>query len=370
MIFFSIVVPTFNRPDEVEELLKSVDQQVYRDFEIIFVDGSPTDVLHPVINKYKSPSISLKNPTSMSLEEDVDELATPSESPERGSDDKHLNIQYFHEKKLKASPSRNYGVNKANGKYIVFVDSDCILPPHFLQQIYDFIQSKGGEIDAYGGPDAAHPSFTVTQKAINYAMTSRLTTGGIRGKKKHIGQYQLRGFNMGMKKAVFDDLNGFSEMEVGEDIDLSMRLWEKGYTAHLIDKAFVYHKRRVSLSKFRKQLFMHGKGRIDLYKRHKSALKFVHLIPSIFVLALIIGFVLALLNNTFLYLFTFGVAFHLLLLFLDATILNKSIRVGFASAIAAYVMLISYGCGLMYNYVKRIIFGSNKESDKSVELKN
>ncbi|MEZ5001785.1 MAG: glycosyltransferase [Chitinophagales bacterium] len=336
MIYFSIVVPTFNRPDEVVELLKSVEQQTYRDFEIIFVDGSPTDILHPVIQAFES----------------------------------KVSIQYFHEKKLKASPSRNYGVQKANGKYIVFVDSDCILPQQFLQQIYDFIQSHGGEIDAYGGPDEAHESFTTTQKAINYAMTSRLTTGGIRGKKKHIGQFQLRGFNMGMKKTVFDDLNGFSEMEVGEDIDLSMRLWGKGYTANLIDKAFVYHKRRVSLSKFRKQLFMHGKGRIDLYKRHSSALKLVHLIPSFFVLALVIGFVLALLNNTFLYLFTFGVSFHLLLLFLDAAILNRSIKVGIAGAVAAYVMLIAYGCGVMYNFTKRIIFGYDKESEKSIELKN
>lgn len=335
-IFFSIVVPTFNRPDEVEELLKSVEQQQFTNFEIIFVDGSPTEMLHPVIELYKQ----------------------------------KFKVQYFHEKKLKASPSRNYGVNKANGKYIVFVDSDCILPPPFLQQIHDFIQSKGGEIDAYGGPDEAHPSFTVTQKAINYAMTSRLTTGGIRGKKKHIGQFQLRGFNMGMRKDVFLDLNGFSQMEVGEDIDLSMRLWAKGYIAHLIDKAFVYHKRRVSLTKFRKQLFMHGKGRIDLYKRHSSALKFVHLIPSLFVLALIGGALLSLFSKTFAYIYLGGIALHLLLLFIDATVQNKSISVGFVSAIASYIMLIAYGCGLMYNFVKRIIFGSNKESDKSIELKN
>ncbi len=336
MIFFSIVVPTFNRPDEVEELLKSVAQQKFKDFEIIFVDGSHTDILHPVIESYKS----------------------------------KFAVQYFHEKKLKASPSRNYGVNKAHGKYIVFVDSDCILPPLFLQQIHDYIQSKDGEIDAYGGPDAAHPSFTVTQKAINYAMTSRLTTGGIRGKKKHVGQFQLRGFNMGMKKAVFDDLNGFSEMEVGEDIDLSMRLWEKGYTAHLIDQAFVYHKRRVSLTKFRKQLFMHGKGRIDLYKRHKSALKLVHLIPSVFALALVVGLIISIFSKPFMYLYLAGVAFHLLLLFVDATVLNKSIQVGFVSAIASYVMLISYGFGLMYNFIKRIVFGIDKESGKSIELKN
>lgn len=335
-VFFSIVVPTFNRPDELEELMRSLVTQKFRSFELILVDGSPTDILHPVVQRYRA----------------------------------DFTVKYFHQKGLKASPSRNYGVDHAKGSFVTFVDSDCILPEQFLQQIHDYIQARDGDVDAYGGPDAAHPSFTTVQKAINYAMTSTFTTGGIRGKKKHIGQFQLRGFNMGMKREVFQALNGYSEMEVAEDIDLSMRLWAAGYTAHLIPEAYVWHKRRVSLTKFRKQLFMHGKGRIDLYKRHKHALKAVHLLPSIYVLCLIGGVLLSLFCPWIRKMFLVFIALHYLVIFIDASIRNKSLVVGFTSAVASFIMLVSYGLGLMYNFFLRVILGSEKESDKSIELKN
>jgi len=334
MLKFSIVVPVFNRPDEVNEFLESISKQSFRDFELIMVDGSPTNILQNVIDKFS----------------------------------KTLPLNYIYVKNLGASESRNLGCEKANGEYLVFIDSDCIVPVGYLKKITEFVIEN--KVDGFGGPDRADESFTPVQKAINYAMTSILTTGGIRGKKNHIGKFQLRGFNMGVSREAFYKVGGFSGMQVAEDIDLSMRLHKAGYKTELIPDAYVFHKRKSNFKKFYKQLFMHGKGRIDLFIRHRDALKLVHLFPTFFVIYLICSLLMMLLNFQLFLLMIIPVLTYLAALLIHASIQNNSMYIGILSMFTSFIMLWSYGTGLLNNFIKRIIFKKGKDSEKSIVLKN
>lgn len=333
-MFYSVILPTFGRPDEVENFLESMTQQEVKEFEVIIVDGSPDEILHPVIDNFKN----------------------------------RLDLKYFHEKGLGASESRNLGCEKATGDFLVFIDSDCVVPADYFNKINSFL-TENPKVDAFGGPDAADETFTPFQKAVNYAMTSVLTTGGIRGKKKHIGKFQLRGFNMGIRKKAFFAVGGYSGMQVAEDIDISMRLQKSGYTTVLIPEAFVYHRRKASFYKFYKQLFFHGKGRIDLHIKHGDALKLVHMLPSFFVLFLLTGIVMFAVFKPLFYLFTLIFLVYILAVFVDASIRNRSIVVGVLCIITSIELLIAYGLGVWRNIIIRIILKRGKDSKKEILLK-
>lgn len=333
-MFYSVILPTFGRPDEVENFLESITQQEKKEFEVIIVDGSLDEILHPVISKYE----------------------------------KKIDLKYFHEKGLGASESRNLGCEKAKGDFLVFIDSDCVVPSDYFIKVGSFLKNNPS-VDAYGGPDAADDTFSPFQKAVNYAMTSALTTGGIRGKKKHIGKFQLRGFNMGIKRGAFFKVGGYSGLQVAEDIDLSMRLQKAGYTTALIPEAIVYHRRKANFYKFYKQLFFHGKGRIDLHIKHGDALKPVHMLPSFFVLYLIGGCITAFLLKSLFYIFLCTVVFYILAVFIDAAIRNHSLCVGFLSIITSFELLIAYGLGVWRNIFVRMIFKQGKDSRKELLLK-
>jgi cellulose synthase/poly-beta-1,6-N-acetylglucosamine synthase-like glycosyltransferase len=331
---YSVILPTFKRPDEVDNFLESMTIQQLKDFEVIIVDGSPGDILHPVVQRY---------------------------SPK-------LNMQYFHERGLGASESRNLGCEKAKGVFLVFIDSDCVVPSDYFIKVDAFL-SAHPEVDAYGGPDAADATFSVFQKAVNYAMTSFLTTGGIRGKKKHIGKFQLRGFNMGISREAFFKVGGYSGMQVAEDIDLSMRLQKAGYRTALIHEAFVYHRRKSSVYKFFKQLYFHGKGRIDLHLKHGDALKAVHMLPSLFVLYLLAGCILSLFSRLNFILFISTLGLYILTVFTDAAVRNKSLKVGLTSILTSLELLIAYGLGVMRNIFVRMILKRGGDSKKELILK-
>ncbi len=332
-MLFSVIVPAFGRPVEVKELLSSFTEQHFKDFEIIIVDGSMDSSLKSVVEGFSD----------------------------------RINIRYFYKKGLGISDSRNMGAEKAAGDYLVFMDSDCIVAPSYFENINKFLADT--KVDGFTGPDKAHPSFSRVQKAINYAMTSLLTTGGIRGQKVHIGKIHLRGFNMGISKEAFSKTGGFSGLKVGEDIDISLRFREAGYDAALIYDAYVYHKRKTNLLKFFIQLFLHGKARIDLFKRHRNSLKRLYFVPALFVLYLLTG-----VSTIFfcIYCFVFfmlTILFYCLLLFTDSSIRNKSIVVGLLSAYSSIIMLVAYGTGFIYNFARRIIFRSTKESIRPMIIK-
>lgn len=320
---YSLIAPTFSRPDEVYEFLESLTHQQYSDFEVIIADGSPHDDVKPVVNPFMG----------------------------------KLNLIYIYEKYLPVSDARNRAAEVANGDWLIFLDSDCIIPEYYLQRVDKFIELN--KVELFGGPDKAHESFTPTQKAISYAMTSILTTGGIRGKEKHVGVFHPRGFNMGIKKQAFLEVNGYAtDFRCGEDIELSMRLLEKGKKSALIPEAFVYHKRRTDFLKFFKQVFRFGAARINIWQRHPKELKITHLFPTVFMLfVLSVPFQFFISENLFyfssLIFFLYSIANFVL-----ATKETGSIKTGFLSLIAAYVMLFGYGWGFLKNFVEVKVKGN------------
>ena len=333
MNFYSVVLPTFGRPGDVDEFLASLSQQEFKYFEVIIVDATFNDSVGQVAGKYNNT----------------------------------LSLQYIYRKGLGISESRNLGVDHAKGDYVVFIDSDCIVPPQYFTEIESFLASN--KADAFGGPDAASETFTPVQKSINYVMTSFLTTGGIRGRKKRVSKFQPRGFNMGISRKVFMDIGGYSGMKVAEDVDLSMRIHKGGYTTALIPDAYVYHKRKTSLYKFYVQMFMYGKARIDLILRHREALRITYLLPLFFILYLLAGFASAFFVMPVFYIFLATLIFYALAVFIDSSLHNKSIGVGLMSAFAAYEFLTGYGLGIIFNFFRRIVFRNREEIKRAVILK-
>ena len=304
---YSVIIPVYNRPDEVDELLKSLTTQHFTDFEVIVVeDGS-----------------------SVSCKEIVDRYT-----------DK-LDIKYFFKSNSGPGQSRNYGAERSEGEYLIILDSDVILPEGYFDAVEKELAASPA--DAFGGPDRAHDSFTDIQKAINYSMTSFFTTGGIRGGKKKMDKFYPRSFNMGIRKSTYEALGGFSPMRFGEDIDFSIRLFKNGNKVCLFPSAWVYHKRRTDWHKFFRQVYNSGIARINLYKKYPDSLKLVHLLPAAFTL----GVLFFLVGSLFCTWSLLPLGLFCLLIFADSSIQNKSIKIGFLSIIASFIQLSGYGCGFL-----------------------
>ena len=286
---FSIIIPVYNRPQEIDELLFSLTKQAdTKSFEVIVVeDGS----------NLKAEEIALKYSNS-------------------------LNLNYFFKENSGAGASRNFGMQKATGNYFIIFDSDCIIPSRYLEEVAKAL--KANYTDAFGGADAAHESFTTIQKAINYSMTSFFTTGGIRGSKKAVDKFQPRSFNFGISKKAFEKTNGFSQLKIGEDIDLTFRLWEHNFETQFIEKAFVYHKRRATFQQFFKQTFAFGKGRPFLNRKYPKTSKITYWFPTIFILFFAIALISLIAEIKFLALLFVG---YFTVIFLDSLLKNKNISV-------------------------------------------
>ncbi len=317
---FSVVIPIYNRPDEVKELLESLSIQTYKNFEVLLIEDGSTLKCEDVANEYNN----------------------------------KLSISYFYKINEGRSIARNYGIARAIGDYYVIFDSDCIIPENYFTIVNEFLHHN--PIDCFGGPDRAHHSFTPIQKAISYSMTSFLTTGGLRGSSKKITKFYPRSFNMGFNKKVIEATGGFPDIPLAEDIDLSFRIEKAGLSIALIEKAFVYHKRRTSFKQFFRQVNRFGIGRIDLYKKYPDTLKLTHFIPALFV-----GFtILSLLLSIYSYLFIVPLLSYLLAILIDATIVNKNSSIGFLSVWSTLVQLFGYGTGFIQAFVKRVLFKQNE----------
>lgn len=320
---YSFIIPIYNRPNEVDELLQSLTTQSLKDFEVIVVEDGSSIPCKDVVSKYEH----------------------------------YLNVAYYQKPNSGPGKSRNYGVERAQGDYVIILDSDVVLPKGYLQAVEDELSAN--PCDAFGGPDCAHPSFTPTQKAISYAMTSFFTTGGIRGGKKKMDKFYPRSFNMGVNRNVYNALNGFSEMRFGEDIDFSTRIFENHYTARLFPQAWVWHKRRTDFRKFFKQVFNSGIARINLTKRHPGTLKLVHTLPAAFTIGCALLLLLSLIAliggcpHWWAMLIPF--ALYALLIFADASIQSHSVSVGLRSIIASYVQLWGYGLGFCIAWWNRCV---------------
>lgn len=322
---YSLIIPVYNRPDEIDELLGSLCRQRSGDFEVIVVEDGSAVPCRDVVLSYAD----------------------------------RLDVRYFPKENSGPGPSRNYGVAQARGEYVIILDSDAVLPDTYMEAVDAELRRK--PCDAFGGPDRAHESFTPMQKAINYAMTSFFTTGGIRGGKKQMEKFHPRSFNMGVRTEVYRALGGFSEMRFGEDIDFSMRIFEGGYSCRLFPEAWVWHKRRTDLRKFFKQVHNSGIARINLTKRHPGSLKLVHTLPAVFtcgcVLLLLLTVAAAVLGCPHWYVCLVPLLLFAFIIGVDAEIKEKDPLVGWLAVAAAYVQLTGYGSGFIRAWWQRCVLG-------------
>ena len=334
---YSIIVPVYNRPDEVSELLESLCSQTVKNFEVIIVEDGSEKTCKDVCDKYA----------------DI------------------LDLHYYYKDNSGPGQSRNYGAERANGEWLIILDSDVVLPEGYMHAVDQELTANSQQpIAAWGGPDAAHESFTPVQKAISYSMTSFFTTGGIRGGKKKLDKFYPRSFNMGVRRDVYMQLGGFTKMRFGEDIDFSYRIVEAGYQPRLFPKAWVWHKRRTDFRKFFRQVYNSGIARINLEKRHPGTLKLVHLLPTVFtigVIALILvgafGRIMMVYGNQADFRLWYWVVvaalapivLYSLLIVIDSTRKNRSLKVGLLSVPAAFVQLMGYGLGFIESWWKRCV---------------
>ncbi len=327
---YSVIIPVYNRPDEVDELLQSLTEQTVKDFEVIVVEDGSKVKCDEVVERYKQ----------------------------------KLDIKYFYKENSGPGTSRNYGVERAHGEYVIILDSDCVVPPQYLAAIEKELDEN--PCDAFGGPDRANDSFTPIQKAISYSMTSFFTTGGIRGGKRKMDKFYPRSFNMGVRRDVYNALGGFSKMRFGEDIDFSIRIFNAGYTCRLFTDAWVWHKRRTDMEKFFRQVFNSGIARINLEKRHPGTMRIVHLLPTFFtigVVSLVVVTLILRFAGSWLWMYTIlPVVLYCLLIFIDSSMQNKSMVIGFLSVEAAFVQLFGYGLGFLKAWWLRCILKKDEFS--------
>ena len=305
---FSIIIPVYNRPQEVDELLESLCHQTFKDFEVVVVEDGSREKCDLVCDKYRD----------------------------------RLSVSYHFKPNSGPGPSRNYGAERSQGEYLIILDSDVIVPENYLAIVKEELDKE--PCDAFGGPDRAHPSFTSIQKAINYAMTSFFTTGGIRGGKRKMDKFYPRSFNLGIKKSVYEALEGFAPMRYGEDIDLSTRIFKNGYSCRLFPEAFVYHKRRVKFSSFFRQVKHSGEARVVLKNKYPDTFKLVHLLPSAFVVGNLLLVMLGIFHH---WLWLAPILLYCFMVFVDSLLKNKSIKVALLTIPAAYCQLFGYGLGFL-----------------------
>jgi glycosyltransferase involved in cell wall biosynthesis len=318
-MFFSIIIPLYNRPQEIKELLETLALQTYKNFEVLIIEDGSKDDAEDIVKSFTG----------------------------------QLDVRYFVKENAGQGFARNYAFERAKGDYFIIFDSDCLIPEDYLEIVNNSLTENW--LDAYGGPDAAHPSFTPTQKAISYAMTSPFTTGGIRGNKKSLGQFHPRSFNMGISRQVWEKAGGFIITRSGEDIEYSIRIHAMGYKIGLIPRAKVYHKRRANFLQFYKQLHFFGRARINVYKFFPTELKAVHFFPAMFTLCVLFTIISNIFNWPIATLCNVVAILIILLIFFHSLSKNKSVKIAFLSILASFIQLTAYGLGFMQDFWKRVI---------------
>ena len=328
-MFYSVIIPVYNRPDEVDELLQSLAKQEYKHFEVIIVEDGSTIPCKTVADAYAG----------------------------------KLDLKYFHKSNEGRSIARNYGIEHSCGEYLVFFDSDCIIPPQYFETLET--ELRNNYADCFGGPDAAHSSFSDVQKAINFSMTSFLTTGGIRGGKIKLDKFVPRSFNMGYSRKVWETVGGFREM-FSEDIDMSTRIRNAGFKIRLFRDAFVYHKRRVDFSKFCRQTYVFGMSRITLKLLYPDSLKIVHCLPAAFVLGSLAMILLAIFWTPWAII---PLVAYFIAIFFAATVSNRSLKIGSLAIPASIIQLGAYGTGFLKAWVVKILLRRGRNIDEEIKIR-
>lgn len=318
-MFFSVIIPVYNRPLEIRELLESLANQSYKDFEVIIVEDGSIFTCEEIVPLFKD----------------------------------KLTVSYYFIENIGQGFARNFGMEKAKGEYFVLFDSDCIIPSDYFLILNTAITNRN--LDAHGGPDDAGQGFSDFQKAINYSMTSVLTTGGIRGKLKDPTKYQARGYNMGLSKEAFEVTNGFVDPNKGEDIELSIRLKKLGFRLELVEEAFVYHKRKNTFRSFLRQSFSFGQNRVNVSRYHPDAIKVVHLLPTFFLLGWLFGIALFVVVSPISLLIIQLYLIWIVLVFIDSIYKNRSLIVGLLTIFTSFGQLSFYGAGMIYGFMQKLV---------------
>ena len=329
MAYFSIIIPVYNRLNEVKDLLHSLSRQTDQNFEVVLVEDGSSEVCTDAVKQY----------------------------------DNELDIKYFYKENEGRSIARNYGLERATGEYFLFFDSDCVIPDNYISVLYESLQKN--YVDCFGGPDAAHGSFTDIQKAINFSMTAFLTTGGIRGGKISLEKFVPRTFNMGFSRKVWEKVGGFREM-FSEDIDMSTRIRQAGFSISLIREAYVFHKRRVNLRLFCRQIYVFGMSRITLFLLYPDSLKLVHWLPAVFLLG---SAILLLLSILLTWAFIVPLLFYFIALFINALIDTKSVKISALAIITSMVQLYGYGYGFLKAYLLKIILRKGRNIEEEIRMR-
>lgn len=316
---YSVILPVLNRAQEVKELLDSLYIQTYTNFEVIIVEDGSDETCEHLIESYDN-----------------------------------LDIKYYYKENSGPGDSRNFGMDRADGDYFIFFDSDCIVPSHYFESLESYLNHH--PLDAFGGPDAAHDSFSDIQKAINQAMTSFVTTGGIRGRKKQLDKFQPRSFNMGISREVYNKVGGFSDIHPGEDPDLSYRIMDAGYSTGLIAGAYVYHKRRINFEKFYTQVNKFGKVRVILIKWYPAHAKPVYYFPAFFVL----GSLGLIFMSMFTELSLTPFAILSIIIWAEAIFNTGNFKISILAVVASYIQLFAYGLGFIKAFWKIMIKGKDE----------
>lgn len=326
---YSVIIPVYNRIDEVDDLLKSLSQQTFTDFEVIIVEDGSSQPCDDAVKRYAD----------------------------------SVDVKYYFKSNEGRSIARNYGMERASGEYFIFFDSDCVIPQGYFRHLDDALKER--PLDCFGGPDAAHDSFTPTQKAINHSMTSFLTTGGIRGGKISLEKFTPRTFNMGYSRKVYERVGGFREM-FSEDIDMSTRIRNAGFSIGLIHDAPVYHKRRVDFRKFMRQVYVFGMSRITLYLLYPDSLKLVHWLPAVAVAG---GMTLLLLGILVSPWFLLPLALYLLAIWVAALVSMHSVKIATLAVPASIIQLGGYGCGFLKAYTTKILLGRGRNIAEEIDMR-
>ena len=314
-MFYSVIVPVYNRPQEIHSLLACLAIQAYKNFEVIVVESGSSIKSEDVVKIYSS----------------------------------KINVRYFLRGNDGQGFSRNYGMSQAKGEFFIILDSDVLLDPDFIENIHMGIQDAG--LDAYGGPDKLHPAATDMQKAVNYSMTSFLTTGGIRGSKKNKGKFYPRSFNMGISRKVYEATGGYKLPFMGEDIELSARIMTLGFKIGLIENAYVYHERKKDLKSYYKQMQWFGRARININRFFPNTFKIIHLVPVLFVSYLIGTFTIMALHWQIGYALSLPLQIFFFCVFVDSLFQYHDLKVALYSIPTVFIQLYGYAIGMLQEFL-------------------
>jgi cellulose synthase/poly-beta-1,6-N-acetylglucosamine synthase-like glycosyltransferase len=317
----SVIIPTYNRKEELTKLLSSLKAQTLpqRKCEIIVIDDGSSDSTVEFLQREQAAG-----------------TLTFSVQDHRGP-----------------GAARNMGMKLAQGKILVFTDTDCIPHPHWLENlIHPFADETVG---AAGGPEVPDPVEPILSRCFQFVMTSPLTTGGLRGAKKQLARYYPRTFNMAISRKAYEKVGGFKEWYHGEDVEMSFRIKEAGFKLIYCDDAKVYHHRPATFSSFFLQLLKMGEARWLLFRTHRELIEPLFLLPPSAIVLLTVLLVLSPFSPAILSLLqallTLGII-YLAMVGLSAWSAFKSVRAFFLAPLAFICQQVGYGAGFLYGLTR------------------